>query len=347
MEFAQFVFPHDPQMSSRHFALECSPLGCVVRDLKSSNGTFVNNQRIDIATLRDGDEILAGQTLFRVRVDATASAPPRPVLSATQFDDGLFASTASLMPAAANGRLPSQLLDITPRKLPGPAAPVRPVLPASSDVPLGDDPPPAAARPGVRPPSVVRPVMKEPVEWPVDLRNFRPDPGNFAFAIIDTAAGTDLLFHAQQLNMAPRCLFPEPTPDAIAAVAPYVVEVHPKSNFMHPWTDNLGKNAGILLESPESLGTIVEHWTKIFLSRTEDGPSCFFRFYDPRVLRGYLATCSLKELTRFFGPTHAVYVEDETPAKLLRFMPTNAGLRIQVLQVQSSAASPLPTQFAF
>lgn len=57
----------DQRMSRTHFVLECDGAGCRVRDLGSRNGTFVNGERIGSFDLRDGDEIVAGETRFAVR----------------------------------------------------------------------------------------------------------------------------------------------------------------------------------------------------------------------------------------------------------------------------------------
>jgi len=72
---------HDPHMSSRHFAVVHSGGQYLIRDLGSTNGTFVNGQRIGTAVLKDGDRIQAGQSTFVVRLrsdESAASAAPTP-----------------------------------------------------------------------------------------------------------------------------------------------------------------------------------------------------------------------------------------------------------------------------
>ncbi len=71
---AQVVFGDDPQMSGAHFDVRCGTSECRLRDLRSTNGTFVNGQRVEEAVLRDGDEIRAGQTVFRVHIASHAPA---------------------------------------------------------------------------------------------------------------------------------------------------------------------------------------------------------------------------------------------------------------------------------
>jgi hypothetical protein len=58
----------DPHMSSRHFAVACEDEQCRIRDLGSTNGTFVNGTKISEATLKDGDRIEAGRSTFIVRL---------------------------------------------------------------------------------------------------------------------------------------------------------------------------------------------------------------------------------------------------------------------------------------
>jgi eukaryotic-like serine/threonine-protein kinase len=59
----------DPYFSRRHFLIEVNPPRCRLLDLNSRNGTFVNNARVESADLKNGDEISAGHTVFRVSVD--------------------------------------------------------------------------------------------------------------------------------------------------------------------------------------------------------------------------------------------------------------------------------------
>ena len=47
-----------------------------VRDLKSRNGTFVNEQRVEVAKLRQGDRIRIGSTMFMFEQDALPDATP-------------------------------------------------------------------------------------------------------------------------------------------------------------------------------------------------------------------------------------------------------------------------------
>ncbi len=63
----------DPSVSRHHCLLIQQEQSLVLRDLKSSNGTFVNGQRVSCVTLRVGDFIIVGNTGFVVEDKQHAS----------------------------------------------------------------------------------------------------------------------------------------------------------------------------------------------------------------------------------------------------------------------------------
>lgn len=66
----------DSYLSSIHFGLESDGDKCVLFDLGSSNGTFLNGTRVSQATLQHGDSISAGQTNFLVHLYSDAEPEP-------------------------------------------------------------------------------------------------------------------------------------------------------------------------------------------------------------------------------------------------------------------------------
>ena len=60
------AFPEDRLLSREHFSLSVNEDGCLLRNLKSKNGTAINtpNQTVGERLLRDGDLILAGNHIF-------------------------------------------------------------------------------------------------------------------------------------------------------------------------------------------------------------------------------------------------------------------------------------------
>ncbi|HEX6314225.1 MAG TPA: FHA domain-containing protein, partial [Gemmatimonadaceae bacterium] len=57
----------DPTVSRRHAELTIEPNSVQVRDLGSSNGTFVNGSRINASALRVGDRVVFGKILFELQ----------------------------------------------------------------------------------------------------------------------------------------------------------------------------------------------------------------------------------------------------------------------------------------
>src|SRR5437588_964618 len=70
--FVHCSMPEDMALSRDHFIIEVNPPQCEMRDLGSTNGTFVNNHRVERVRLSSGDVIAAGQSVFRVRVESAS-----------------------------------------------------------------------------------------------------------------------------------------------------------------------------------------------------------------------------------------------------------------------------------
>jgi adenylate cyclase len=73
---------YDPTISRRHAELVLAPNGVRVRDLGSSNGTFLNGARITEAVAVDGDVVTFGKVAFHVR--EVTPAVPRPAVDPAQ-----------------------------------------------------------------------------------------------------------------------------------------------------------------------------------------------------------------------------------------------------------------------
>jgi serine/threonine-protein kinase len=67
-EDANFCLPHDRFFSRHHCIVEIAPPQAFLRDLGSTNGTFVNGMRLETAHLKNGDRIQGGETILEVEV---------------------------------------------------------------------------------------------------------------------------------------------------------------------------------------------------------------------------------------------------------------------------------------
>lgn len=66
-----FVQTTDPDASRVHCQFMPVPGGLQLKDMESSNGTYVNNQRITVTVLKDGDQVRIGKAVlvYRARGD--------------------------------------------------------------------------------------------------------------------------------------------------------------------------------------------------------------------------------------------------------------------------------------
>ncbi len=70
---------YDPTISRRHAELSLTDGGVRVKDVGSSNGTFLNGARIGEATATENDVITFGKVAFRVKEVTTPAARPQVV----------------------------------------------------------------------------------------------------------------------------------------------------------------------------------------------------------------------------------------------------------------------------
>ena len=80
---ADIAVPGDGYMSGRHFAVENTGDTLFVHDLGSSNGTFLNGNRVDRAPAAEQDLIAAGSSKMRVYLEEEDPAAAAGLLSRT------------------------------------------------------------------------------------------------------------------------------------------------------------------------------------------------------------------------------------------------------------------------
>jgi hypothetical protein len=103
-----------------------------------------------------------------------------------------------------------------------------------------------------------------------------------------------------------------------------------------------GDSWGIFMTSSDSLENLRRHFRHFLLVQDEDGKELYFRFYDPRVLRVYLLTCTVEEARQFFGPVDSFLVENEDAQELLRFSLGSLGVSSETILLvgQDKPSSP-------
>jgi hypothetical protein len=146
------------------------------------------------------------------------------------------------------------------------------------------------------------------------------DPLLQLYAILDAARDTRIYSRLAELEAEVASLFRGEQAQELAAVAPYLVPLYRDDAFTH-WlfTYGWGNSWGVFVESPVGLADLRRHFQGFIMVYDEDGKPLYFRYYDPRVFRVYLPTCSEAELKTVFGPVSSYYVEGEKPDSLMHY----------------------------
>jgi Domain of unknown function (DUF4123)/FHA domain len=285
---AEHTFPNDPRMSGIHCAFECDARGCRVRDLNSSNGTFLNGARIKESTLANGDEIRAGNTVIVFRIVAQESRLPLPSQP----------KPACPPPTPPSGQPPvSHLLitDATPA-----AAPSSALWPAAKPL--------APAIPQLRLPDLLR-------------KDFQP-----LYALLDASREPSVLKVILESKEEHQSLYEGAQGAQLAHFAPYLIRIPPKSALLDTLVHQAwSKSWGVFLTSGKPLKDLRTHFRHFLTVKLPDGQQVYFRYYDPRVLRLFLPTCLPEETTQFFGPVKQFLIEAEDPTLALHFLPGPKG----------------------
>jgi hypothetical protein len=108
-------------------------------------------------------------------------------------------------------------------------------------------------------------------------------------------------------------------PDALLRAAPYIIELAPGYSFTRPLLEmGWGNSWGVFLRI-EDARNLRHHLRGLLRVQDESGRMLVFRYYDPRVLRAYLPTCTTDELATVFGPISSFVVEDAGGEGLIEF----------------------------
>lgn len=145
------------------------------------------------------------------------------------------------------------------------------------------------------------------------------------YGVVDASRNKELAYAApRSYGQTIHWLFEEGSGAHMLDVAPYLVPIafqtrypYEGSGYLDRWARALGSSAGIVLITPVSTHLLLSHLHELFRVTDEKDHRYYFRFYDPRVLRVYLPTCTPLEAEEFFGPIRCMLYESETPGRML------------------------------
>lgn len=165
--------PNTESVSRYHCALTADEHSIQVRDLGSTNGTFVNGERVSgLVPLKSGDRLSAGHLEFEIVVHESAPAPPAPVETVTAATAGGVVSSSP--PGPAEPPVTETMIDV-PVPLP-PAAMDTETSVLEGDttivppVPSPQEQPSPYPQPAVQQPMMAgQPILQQPIpQQPMD-----------------------------------------------------------------------------------------------------------------------------------------------------------------------------------
>ncbi len=159
------------------------------------------------------------------------------------------------------------------------------------------------------------------------------------FAILDGARDERIYAAVDGTRLPKDCLYSGDLPWQMQMTAPYLVQLDRDDRFTRRVLDDgWGNSWGTFLRTETGIKQLRRHLRQFLRVRDERGQRLIFRYYDPRVLRAYLPTCTAAELETFFGPIHSFVMEAETPGEALEFQRERNRLSIRQVPLTPPAA---------
>ncbi|MFO7613392.1 MAG: DUF4123 domain-containing protein [Bacteroidales bacterium] len=162
--------------------------------------------------------------------------------------------------------------------------------------------------------TVQSPKPEEPAQHVADfLFQQAEKEGCQLFGIIDSARNEDVFRHLITGNVRYKSLFEGTMDEQSYGVSGFLVECK-KESLLFQWmtTEVWGESCCIFFTSKSDFDNLFKHFQQFNRVYLEDDQVVLFRYYDPRVLRVYLPTCSRREIDLFFGEVLSFFAEADT-----------------------------------
>jgi hypothetical protein len=160
------------------------------------------------------------------------------------------------------------------------------------------------------------------------------------WAIVDAAQDQRVYWTLTNSFLHHGCLFAGRLPEALEMAAPYLVQLDPDDKFTTYLAENMGRSLGIFLRCDTTLDDLRRHLRKFLTVKDMSGRKMLFRYYDPRVMRVYLPTCTATELQTVFGPMKAIWTEARDSRSLTQFEMKGKELRVTQQAIGGGQSEP-------
>lgn len=151
-------------------------------------------------------------------------------------------------------------------------------------------------------------------------------PGDL-FAVLDAARDDDVLVFLHESKLQFQSLYDGWRGQELALVAPYLVSLPYDAAALGELVERAwGESWGVFLHASISFRDVRRQLRRSLRAELDDGERVLFRFYDPRVLRAYLPTCTGEEAAQVYGPITDFVTEGRRGETALRFRATRDGV---------------------
>ena len=135
------------------------------------------------------------------------------------------------------------------------------------------------------------------------------DSGQNLLALMDTCEEPEVQEMIPTLGERAQSLYQGRTQQQYSGIAPYLIQMdRPLLQWMEK--DLAGRPWGFFLipKSFHKMASIRKHFRRFLVVDDPDGKELYFRFYDPRVIIGFLDCCTSEELQQWMSPLREILV---------------------------------------
>jgi hypothetical protein len=132
------------------------------------------------------------------------------------------------------------------------------------------------------------------------------------YAVLDGARDSHICAWIRATRAPAWCLYAGKLEPALEECAPWLLRLGRGHRYVGELFEmGFGNAWGFFFTSEAPQRALRRQLRQNLLATTEAGRRLVFRYYDPRVLRAYLPTCTEAELRKFLGPIASVAIERE------------------------------------
>jgi hypothetical protein len=141
-----------------------------------------------------------------------------------------------------------------------------------------------------------------------------------SFAVLDGAISPAVRDLLNQAGVFYQSLYEGEQSAELAAFGPYLAEIQ-KGSKLIPFLIKVGwgKSWGIFLSTKMSFAETRKHLRHFLTVDIEGGQRVLFRFYDPRVMRVFIPSCTPGQREEFFGRIEQIVAESDEKTVALRY----------------------------